>query len=116
MTISHDNTKEEYVAVVWFAVDSISSDSHRGRFETLRKIGSQKPLAWKMDVLSAKYPNLVRLCHYIDSRVGLEEIVSHIFSKPLGISNVYVPTEEKPLLIPITLAAQVLGWKDYHIQ
>ena len=94
---------DAYVVVVWSSKSTSfngGESQQRGRFETFRMVGSRKPLAWRLGALYAKYPNLVRLCTVVASRAELEHLLGGNIS------------QEAPLLIPIHLASQHLGWKN----
>lgn len=93
----------DLVFIVW-----ANTKTSQGRpFETMTKHGSRLPVAWRLSFLQTKYAALYAQTHL----VPFEEDLSTWMSPPYSLTV----TRERPLLVPVQYARNVLGWNEYTV-
>ena len=93
--------EDDFVVVIW-----ANTQSEGGRpFETMTKSNSRLPVAWRLSFLQGKYSGALPNAHLIFSEADLRSWMS----PPLYVTS----SRDFPLLLPVSLAREVLGWQDF---
>lgn len=96
-------SEADLVVVLW----ANHSSPHGRPFETMTRSEDRIPLAWSLDFLQKKYSSLLKDAYLVLSRADFDSWTS----QPL-LSTV---TREKPLLVPVPIAREALGWQFFDV-